>query len=738
MSRNRGNISRVAIRRPKLGWAGLVVVWCVSLAANGQTLNLPPRPLGAPDGTQFTNIVTTLSLTERERWIYAQVISGNVPAWLRNLTPISVTAGAHTATYHALPDYLAIGGDTNYFLCPMTPILAQRLADRLGCTLPTRKMANQIWTNALVKMNPRPIDWSPEMTTVPVFAWHDYMVRTQRNSFTNTFPPGALTGGHKKDVIISARIYTNFANAGITKPVVIYGWHYPSGSPIQPLYNGHEETYADYSHGIRLAQLNLTVNGSSNTVTNVLTSASLAPLLSDDGASEGSTTGTIPLPRYTVAPLAPVVMMHPRNRSVTAGEPLTLQTLAIGDLALTYQWRLQGTNLPNATHASLILSNVQPAHAGQYSVVASNLTGSATSRVAVVRVNSLPPPMLFADDFETNTATNWNVVWGAANGIPDFTVDWVFDYSAIPYTFNGVTTLIPPAPNSPDGSTRAVRLTVNNNDAIGATAAVNLYPKHHQFSGDFALKFDLWINYPGNAGGTGSGVTGSTEHAIFGVNHRGTNANWAAPAASTSDGLWFAAVGEGGDSRDYRAYEGNPAGLAFDLTSTLDATNHNSASFQSLFPVGRFETPGAPGKNWIEVEVRYTTNIVTWLMEGTVIARRTNTSSFTSGTVMIGLMDTFNSIASPARDSFVLFDNLRVADLSPYPVRFDSVARLTNGGVQLMYRGVPDARYALQVTDGLPATNWQTLATLVAGKAPTSFVDTNATAAPRRFYRLKQ
>lgn len=27
-----------------------------------------------------------------------------------------------------------------------------------------------------------------------------------------------------------------------------------NGIPIQPLYNGHEQTYADYSHGIRLVQ----------------------------------------------------------------------------------------------------------------------------------------------------------------------------------------------------------------------------------------------------------------------------------------------------------------------------------------------------------------------------------------------------------------------------------------------------------------------------------------------------
>ena len=232
-----------------------------------QTLNLPPRPAGAPTGSKFANIIIPLSLTDRENWIYAQVVTGNVPNFLRSLVPITVSASVsgtnHTGTYFVIPDYVAIGTDADYFLEPMTPLLAQRLCNALGCTLPTRKMVNHIWTNAAVKMNPQTITASPEMITVPVFSDHNDMVRTQRISFTNAHPLGALVSGDKKDVIISTKIYTNFVSGGPTKPVVIYGWHYQNGDPIQPLYNGHEETYADYSHGVRLVQMTMTVDGSS-------------------------------------------------------------------------------------------------------------------------------------------------------------------------------------------------------------------------------------------------------------------------------------------------------------------------------------------------------------------------------------------------------------------------------------------------------------------------------------------
>lgn len=698
------------------------------MSVTAQTLPLPTRPPHAPTGTQFTNVITPLSLPERERWIYSEVLRGNVPNWLRVLQPVCVNAAGHNAVYHVLPDYVAIGSDTDYFLAPMTPVLAQRLADRLGCSLPTRKMVNQIWTNASLKLNPQPIPPSPEMTTVPVFAQHNAMVRAQRDAFTNAHPPGALVSGDKKDVIISTLIYSNL-HSGVPKPVVIYGWHYTNGQPIQPAYNGHGETYADYSHGIRLVQMACTVNGAPNTVTNVLTSPTLATLLSDETLAPNN---TIPLPRYTVAPLAPVLMIPPRSRTVRAGDAVTLEALAIGDAPIRLQWQRFGTNLPGQTNPTLTLSNVQPVSAGLYAVVASNAAGSATSRLASVRVRTETPMPLFAEDFDTNTSTNWTVAWGAANGLPDFTVDWAFDYGATPYTFNGVTGLIPPAPNSPDSSTRAVRLSVNNNDTNGASAAVNLYPKNLSLSGDFALKFDLWINYPGGPGGTGS--TGSTEHAIFGILHSGTNANWATASAPASDGVWFAMNGEGGDTRDYRAYEGNPTGPPSDLTATLGASNHTAAIYQNLFPATRFETPGAPGKNWVEVEIRYTNGVVVWLLDGVVVAQRTNTSAFTNGTMMIGLMDTFASIANPARDAFVLFDNVRVEDLSR--PRFQSLRRQADGTVELVLWSGNPATVELQASENL--VGWQSLGWLGWTGTSLVFTDVTATGLWQRFYRMRR
>jgi hypothetical protein len=192
-------------------------------------------------------------------------------------------------TVFVIPDYVAVGADSDYFLMPMSPILAQRIADSCRCTLPTKKMVDSIYFAAAVKLSPKPIAPSGAMITTPVFLAHNDSVLLQRRPLLGTFPQGSLVGGTKKDVIISNKIYTGL-KTNVPKPVVIYGWHYLSGVPIQPVYNGHEETYADYSHGIRLVLDSVVVEGAPTRISTLLADPALSPILSDEGV--------IAIPRY--------------------------------------------------------------------------------------------------------------------------------------------------------------------------------------------------------------------------------------------------------------------------------------------------------------------------------------------------------------------------------------------------------------------------------------------------------
>jgi len=258
----------------------ILVVDCHS-----QYLKLKKRAAGALSGSDFSKSISdsSISLEERENILFNEIQSGNIPRFYRKLSVIRDTAmimgQVQSIRYYVLPDFLAIGSDSDYFYCPMRPQLAQKVADLLDCSLPTRKISDRIYHTAKVKMMPQPIPPSTAMITVPVFERHTRMVQQQRAQSITRYPLGSLVAGNKKDVVISNMMF----NSKNQLRVVIYGWHKPDEKPIQPLYNGHTTDHVDYSHGIRLIQNKLWVNGKKSTLRAVLESEILHPLLSDEG-----------------------------------------------------------------------------------------------------------------------------------------------------------------------------------------------------------------------------------------------------------------------------------------------------------------------------------------------------------------------------------------------------------------------------------------------------------------------
>lgn len=262
----------------------VVLLFLLPAIASSQTLKLKKRKTSLPGGARFASSISDTALTQqqRERRIFKTIQAGNVPSFMRRLAEITDTihieGQTHTIRYYVLPDYLAIGSDNDYFYCPMTPALAQKVADHLKCSLPTRRISNRIYELADVRMIPEPIPPSRAMTTVSVFRKHNEMIQAQRRLTIVRYPPGSLVAGNKKDVVVSNKIFQD------GKPrVVIYGWHRNDGSPIQPLYNGHSPDWADYSHGIRLIQKKVWVNGRKTTFKKVITSSKWHLLLSDEG-----------------------------------------------------------------------------------------------------------------------------------------------------------------------------------------------------------------------------------------------------------------------------------------------------------------------------------------------------------------------------------------------------------------------------------------------------------------------
>lgn len=83
----------------------------------------------------------------------------------------------------------------------------------------------------------------------------------------------------------------------------------------------------------------------------------------------------------------PRITTQPASQTVAAGTTVTLSVGVLANPAPTFQWRKNGTLVPNATGSTLTLDNVQAADAGAYTVVITNLAGLVTSDPAVVTVD---------------------------------------------------------------------------------------------------------------------------------------------------------------------------------------------------------------------------------------------------------------------------------------------------------------------------------------------------------------
>jgi hypothetical protein len=243
--------------------------------------NIPPRPAEGMSGSEFARSIDGLHGAEREQLIVEQLKAGNLPGFLRRLAPVhlSQTSGdgrAMTVTLFVMPDYLSIGSDQDFIRIPMGLHAATAIADHFGFILPTRKIVDAIFSQSAFTLKPEPLPAGAQMRSTAYYETHNRMIREQRLALG--CPLGELLSGHKKDVVLTNRL------AGRQGKVAIYGWHRPSGVPIQPLSTVHSSNYADYSHGIRLISTTALLNGQPCSIWTILEDPALADVLSDEGA----------------------------------------------------------------------------------------------------------------------------------------------------------------------------------------------------------------------------------------------------------------------------------------------------------------------------------------------------------------------------------------------------------------------------------------------------------------------
>lgn len=235
-----------------------------------------PERSSSLGGTAFYQQAAAMKWAARDSFVLKEILAGNAPSFLKMFVPVrvavldSATGKTIQATFYAAPDYLAVGTNEDWARVNITPMAAQQIADKLDCFLPTRKMVDDIYKAAKLKLEPVPMyafrDSTPTM-------WHHHLIiEGQRKGRTG------LIAGIKKDVVISGKI----SRDGRPNRVAIYGWHKTDGKPIQPLYTGHINWWVDYSQGIRLIWRKIKVGNKWMDYTAVLKDPVLKKLLCDE------------------------------------------------------------------------------------------------------------------------------------------------------------------------------------------------------------------------------------------------------------------------------------------------------------------------------------------------------------------------------------------------------------------------------------------------------------------------
>ena len=202
------------------------------------------------------------------------------------------------------------------------------------------------------------------------FAGADTTVRDNANGYyTSAFPTGAAAPAWQQST------YTQ-QSGSLSSGTVGLGWH--------DVIVSRRGNIVDWSiDGIRLAS-----------ITNVtFTASNICVGFWDPFASLTDNTalsfGLVDNVRVESPAVAPQITVQPASVAVKLTTNASFTVTATGLPAPVYQWRFNGTNIANATNASLTVISPQTINAGNYSVVLSNFMGSVTSAIAALTI--IPP-----------------------------------------------------------------------------------------------------------------------------------------------------------------------------------------------------------------------------------------------------------------------------------------------------------------------------------------------------------
>jgi hypothetical protein len=147
---------------------------------------------------------------------------------------------------------------------------------------------------------------------------------------------------------------------------------------------------------------------------------------------------------------SPTVSISPANLVVLLGSNAVLTANAVGLPPLAYQWLSNSFPILNATNSTYLILGASLSEAGNYSVIVTNLYGSATSSVATVTV-VVPPGMIEQPTNVTVAAGNIVNLSVLASGTEPLSYQWLNSSGPITNATNSLYTLSSAQTNNGDG-----------------------------------------------------------------------------------------------------------------------------------------------------------------------------------------------------------------------------------------------------------------------------------------------
>lgn len=226
----------------------------------------------------------------------------------------------------------------------------------------------------------------------------------EQNLVLGTAAPPTITA-HPQSLTVAQGSNATFTVAAQGQAPLAYQWRFNGGDLAGTTASSYTRTGAQTAHA----------GGYAVVVTNSL----------------GSVTSSVATLTVIVPP---AITIQPLSQMVTQGVNVTFTVAAAGTAPFGYQWRSNGVSISGATGEQFTLTNAQPAASASYSVVVSNLAGTAASANATLTVLPAPvPPSITSEPADLILSAGQIAALSVGvNGAEPLAYQWHFNNSPLP------------------------------------------------------------------------------------------------------------------------------------------------------------------------------------------------------------------------------------------------------------------------------------------------------------------